>query len=357
MDFSNIFFSKSIEDKDFAYSDVVDFFIEEKEESTRIEFKSFSEKYGNFEKNLEGVIRGITAFLNSEGGVLIWGAPEGTEDKTKKTKIFKGELSPLKEYKDKDRLISKISDQITPLPVGIKVAILQDSDNIVYVFEIQQSKYAPHSYKNTYYARLDGQTKPAPHYLIEALFRQIRFPNVEGYIAFKQVLLDNSNPPVSVSKLEFDICIFNFSELQKEENVFFRLISTGGILSGYKSNPDPAIYAPEYKGKMRVESNYEPILFYGQPLVISESIEITDRELRNSNNKISIVLIFGGKHSPLRTSEYELNVEKVEFGTLKGVNRLIISQKENVLFSEKQKELGSSRESILKAVLRRDEIK
>jgi predicted HTH transcriptional regulator len=170
-----------------VYQDIIDFFINEQEESDIIEFKSYSVQYGNFNKNLEGIIRAVCAFLNSAGGIIIWGAPNGETFGNTSKLVFKGELSPVQELKDKDWIINKISDSIIPLPIGINTKILQDGSNYLYIFEIQPSNYKPHQYKNTYFARLDGQTKPAPHYLIEALFKQIKFPNIEGYLKFEKI--------------------------------------------------------------------------------------------------------------------------------------------------------------------------
>lgn len=340
MDFSTSFFGKSLEN--LTYSDVVDFFIEEKEESTRIEFKSFSEKYGNFEKNIEGVIRGITAFLNSEGGILIWGAPEGIWDETKKTKIFEGELSPVKEYKDKDKLINKISDQITPLPVGIKVTILQDSPNVVYVFEIQQSNYAPHCYKNIYHARLDGQTRPAPHYLVEALFKKIHYPNIEGYLKLHQ-------PYISYNKIAVnaEIYIFNFSPLQKEENLYLSLISGEGVFNEstmYNNHPN---YPKDFKGRLLIQENCEALLFFGKPFIKTEKINYNLELLKNQSYQYSLILTFGGKFSPLKSSEYKFNIQstdnqKIEIHSL--------DKLENISFHEKQEQLGTNRDSILKTL-------
>jgi hypothetical protein len=104
MDYSTTYFNKHLEN--LVYQDIVDFFVNSQEESTKIEYKAFSLRYGNFTENLNGVIRGICAFLNSEGGILIWGAPEGVQPPGHDSKIFQGALSPLTELKEKDWLIS-----------------------------------------------------------------------------------------------------------------------------------------------------------------------------------------------------------------------------------------------------------
>mgnify|MGYP000881575833 FL=1 len=191
MNYSKNYFGKNL--TELSYTDIENFFIEEKKESNSLEFKSYSTENGNLNKSIESITKGICAFLNSEGGILIWGAPKGIKRENRQEKVFIGDLSPVPELKEKDWLINKISDSITPLPIGVNVQTLDKNDSYVYVFEIQQSKYCPHQFKNTYYARLDGQTKPAPHYLIEALFKKITFPQIEGFIGLDKIYCNETN--------------------------------------------------------------------------------------------------------------------------------------------------------------------
>jgi|AVFP01.1.fsa_nt_gi glutaminase len=102
---------------DLSYSDIQSYFEESKEESNIIEYKSFSTEYGNTTENLKGVIRTICALLNSEGGIAVWGSPIGRIVESKKEKIFQGSLTPIPELIEKDKLINKISDSISPMPI------------------------------------------------------------------------------------------------------------------------------------------------------------------------------------------------------------------------------------------------
>ncbi|WP_159023958.1 hypothetical protein [Formosa sp. L2A11] len=54
------YFGKDLEELE--YADISNFFIESKEESDKIEYKAFHPDYGNFNQNLDGVIRGICGF-------------------------------------------------------------------------------------------------------------------------------------------------------------------------------------------------------------------------------------------------------------------------------------------------------
>jgi hypothetical protein len=332
MDYTLKYFGKVLDE--LQYSDIQNYFVEEREESEKIEFKAFSSQYGNFEKDIEGVIRAICAFLNSDGGLVIWGAPEGVMDKQKKVKVFQGELSPVKIYKDKDWLISKISDSITPLPIGIKVQIMQKGEDLLYIFEIQPSAYKPHQFKNTYWVRLDGQTKPAPHYLIESLFKQIKYPNIEGYLKLNKVLLERQEYVLGGS-----IMIFNFSKFQNEHNVGFTLTCVPGTILGRPAHI--------------VKENFVSILHFGTPLVFSFNLVLDPYELIESNYKVEIVLTFGGKQSPVKASYYSLDLTNIQSSVNGDLNYLIKEISENELLSERQERKGNSKEKTLKMLLGR----
>lgn len=345
MDYSQNFFGKIL--ADVTYHDIVHFFSEEKDESNNIEFKSYSAEHGNVNRNIEGVIRGICAFLNSDGGILIWGAPEGVKVEGRQEKIFIGDLSPVPELKEKDWLINKISDSITPLPVGINVKTLENEGKYIYVFEIQQSEYSPHQYRNIYYARLDGQTKPAPHYLIEALYRKITFPHLEGYIKPDKIFIDGNN-----YNLDITIFIFNFSELQNEENVSFRLMCPQGIFVNSQIPQYQNMYL--YDGHQLVHKDLIDVLHFGAPNMHTERLMFNpNKVLTEFENKVDFFLSFGGKNSPLKSSNYKFDFSKIDWNNQDDPNYLIEEMNENILSSDLQKKLNNTREDTLKAILKR----
>jgi len=346
MNYSEAYFGKKL--SDIEYTDIENFFIEEKDESNTMEFKSYSAEYGNISKNIEGVIRGICALLNSEGGILIWGAPEGAKIEGRQEKIFVGNLSPVSELKEKDWLINKISDSITPLPVNINVKIIEKDHVYIYVFEIQRSKYSPHQFKNIYYSRIDGQTKPAPHYLIEALFKKIKFPRLEGFIKLDKISFNKANSYF----LDVSIFIFNFTELQNEENVVFRLMCPQGIFTRSQIPQYQDMY--DFNGHQLVGKNLIDVLHFGGPNIHSERIVINPHELLHKHeNKVDLILYFGGKYSPLKSSEYKLDFSKIDWKNQDDPNYLFEQIEENILPSDKQKELNNTREKTLKSILKR----
>lgn len=174
MDFSLQYFGISL--RELVYEDIQNFFLEVQNESETIEFKSGQ---GDFDASLtKNIIRTVSALLNSSGGILIWGAP------VEKENICHGDLTPLSIIKEKDWLINRITREISYMPIGVNVAILTKDDRCIYIFEIQESKSKPHQYNGNYYIRLDGQSRPAPHYLVDAMFNRVSFAELNSKAEF-----------------------------------------------------------------------------------------------------------------------------------------------------------------------------
>ncbi|MDB5086496.1 MAG: ATP-binding protein [Mucilaginibacter sp.] len=324
MDFSTSYFGKPL--NALLYDDIANYFVEPKQETETIEFKSFANSE-QFDKSLQIVIRGISAFLNSSGGILIWGAPKGIKVPGQSEKVFVGELAPVTEYKEKDSLINKITSVITPMPIGVRVEVLQSESSYTYIFEVQPSIYKPHQFDTRYYVRLDGQTKPAPHYLIDALIKQISYPDIKGVINFDNITLASNGD----FHLPIKIGIFNFSELQNEELVSIRLVISGGY---FKRARDPNVTdKSRYNSSGQlVLNNFIPVLHFGIPHIYNDILVIDDIEQRFSAGKLRLILTFGGKHSPAKYSSYILNFEN--YHEDKVLNSLIELCEENIFFSE-----------------------
>lgn len=103
MTHSESYFGKKLEQLE--YIDVENFFSVERVESDKIEFKSINPT-GDIDKKINGFIPSIVAFLNSKGGILIWGAPKGKPKVNSKEKVFIGELTPINQ-KNRERLVNQ----------------------------------------------------------------------------------------------------------------------------------------------------------------------------------------------------------------------------------------------------------
>jgi len=297
--------------------DLIEFFKTEKEESDIFELKSFYEKNKDVYKHKENVIlKTICAFLNSSGGLLIWGAP--VEEKTSDNqKVFKGELSPVEKYIEKDAFINKITNRIIPVPPKVNFHQVEiGKDKFVYLIEVQESITKPHQFDNRYFMRLDGQTKAAPHHYIEALFKQIKYPDLVGYIEFHKYSIDKNELLIPVT-----VNIGNCTPFQNEENVTFILSTTKGKFK------DESITKDVFKN-LRFEDNsiqivnrkFIEVLHYGLQEKFTVHILLDIREIGNRTLKVDLNLSFGGKFSPLKISRYRLYINlnaegKIDFYT------------------------------------------
>lgn len=116
MKYASVILGKDL--SELAYADIEKYFHVEREESDQAEFKSYVAN-GSIDSKISGLVRTVAALLNSDGGILIWGAPIGEKEQRgdRKVTVFKGELTSLpQEFSDKDWIISKIVDKIVPLP-------------------------------------------------------------------------------------------------------------------------------------------------------------------------------------------------------------------------------------------------
>jgi len=78
MDFCKIYLGKSIHQLEFNF--IREYFLNTPlQESNTIEYKSYNPA-GEFNSKLNGLKIAICSFLNSDGGILIWGSPRGKKD-------------------------------------------------------------------------------------------------------------------------------------------------------------------------------------------------------------------------------------------------------------------------------------
>lgn len=326
------------------YADIEHFFENEHSESDQIEFKSFNPN-GPLESKLAGIIEGITAFLNSSGGLLIWGAPGGSKVAGKKEKVFVGSLTKLPLTIEKDWLISKIADKIIPLPRGFRVQLVACADGQIAIFEIDESLYAPHQTNNTYYMRIDGQNKPAPHHYIEALFKKISFPRLEAYPKF--------GPPIPAMAhtyiIEAEFYFYNFSPFINEENLSYKIEIAGGYfkrgLGEIYTGAGPSFTFNE-QARIARNASHDISPRYGQPTPTKEPLIFSENELIANNDSALITVFFSGKTAPMKVCQYRLSFRR--FDKQSSVHEVIcVVDFENELVADRNQSIGLTERDVI----------
>lgn len=246
MNYSKQILGKDIED--LRKADLESFFSTDQIETTTLEFKSGATEPAKLFKEIAGM-------LNCEGGLLILGAPiEKSIDEKTRFKTCQGQLTEVTKFKSPEAIAHKINSNINEIPLGIKVQPIHlEGDNFVYVIEVPKSNYPPHQVAQggIYYIRINGDSIPAPHGIVQSLFNRRLKPNLKLNISAKVPALGGTmrNP------IEIKTSIRNKSEITAIDP--YVLLKFYDINSYQKSNQQMAI---NYKGdepKFIVKHNWD----------------------------------------------------------------------------------------------------
>lgn len=339
MDFCSIHFGKRL--TALQYADIESFFSVDREESDQIEFKSYA---GTVDRNLPGLIKSVCGFLNSKGGVIVWGAPVGVAASGKTEKTFKGALTPIAESLEKDRLISKVSDKIVPLPQGVRLQIIPGNPGeVVVVLEIDESEYSPHQTDGAYYMRMDGQTRPAPHHYVEALMKRIRYPNLEGYVKMLNVERERIGVNSVRFNIEFEVQLHNWSPLQNVEDLTYNVtINNGSFIQ--------PLGGTGYVGTRFFKCTPYSVLHYGLPIRETHEFTVTSDAVSHCNFQLEIRMFLSGKNCPAKMCHYIIDLNKSTGGN---GEIMVIERLENKLMKDIQDSLGATKSKILQDSLGR----
>ncbi|MNR10414.1 hypothetical protein D3C85_1266640 [compost metagenome] len=148
--------------------------------------------------------------------------------------------------------------------------------------------------------------------------REIKFPDIRGVVGVNDAQIINGR---IIFKLR--VGIFNASQLQNEYDVSFKLMLIGATFG--ERGPHP-VHTYSMQNRL-VQSNLrrEP-LYYGMPYTASFWITAA-----TNAKQIKILLSFGGKKSPAKTSDYIINVD---VDNLQNFNKQIEAINENEPFKE-----------------------
>jgi len=208
---------------DIVIDDIKDFFSTQQEETSILEFKA-----GQIE--IIDLYKEITAFLNTEGGLIIIGSPKEVkkiEGKIEK-RYCQGDLT-YSSFKGKDWLSQKIYSNIVPSPVNLTIVEFITQEGSVFLIDVPQSNNPPHQsvVDGRYYIRLETEAKPAAHGLIQALFNKRRAPELKADISLRKDHLGTNtvtisfgnNAPYPADKVGFLIDVYNVEEADSGFNV------------------------------------------------------------------------------------------------------------------------------------------
>lgn len=224
--------------------DIQEFFTEERDENDLLEFKAGS--LTDFDK----INKEVAAFLNTNGGILFIGTPleKIKEVGDSKIKICKGELV-LSKWKSKEQILQKILTGIAPPPHNIKVHEILTSEGNFFIVAVAPSMNPPHQVlkSGVYYIRMERDSRPASHGLVEALFLKRQIPDLTVDATVTPVPYDHKKEVEY--KLDIDCIIRNDSVYPADRfsvNIMIDNINTDYVHNGVVKNSDTGITFSQY---------------------------------------------------------------------------------------------------------------
>lgn len=206
------------------------------EENLNLDYKAAGSLQRNDKKTNE-ISKDVSAFANSDGGIIIYGIKEDSINKH-----LPESIDPINRQEiSKEWLEQVIQSRIRPKVEDIEIypiTIDNSTDLVVYVVEIQQSNTAHQANDRKYYKRYNFSSEPMYDYEIRDIFNRTRYPKIdlEFWILKKRYKIQSDFPQIP------DILIGSNRQpiTKKEEEKFktdywlkIRAKNNGKILTNY----------------------------------------------------------------------------------------------------------------------------
>lgn len=178
-----------------APADIADFITRKTEENLLLDYKDIR-AYWDFDE----LSRDVSAFANSEGGLLFLGASQEEGEKIYPENITWGDSSLSKE-----RLEDNLAGKIQPRIAGLKIyPVRREDDSVIFLIDIPQSDNPPHmASDNRYYRRLNFRRIPMEHYEVEDFFGRRRKPKLALMLMVK-----STKQGTDTESIEIDIELY-----------------------------------------------------------------------------------------------------------------------------------------------------
>ena len=127
------------------------------DESHNLEYKGPTSK---LEDDCNYLAKTISGFLNTDGGILVYGVSEKKEGKRRYPDAIKWCDAP------KERLEDLLKSRVEPWKENVEIHRIDNRENEkegIFVIEVPKSDSPPHMHNFIYYQRLNFQTKPMSH--------------------------------------------------------------------------------------------------------------------------------------------------------------------------------------------------
>jgi hypothetical protein len=154
-----------------------EYIINKIEENLNLDYKAAS-SLEKVEKKTNEVSKDISAFANSDGGIIIYGIKEDKENKH-----VPGEIDPInREIITKEWLEQIIQGKIRPRIEGIVITPIEVNNSVkevIYVVDIPKSNTAHQADDKKYYKRFNFNSEPMYDYEIRDILNRSKNPEID----------------------------------------------------------------------------------------------------------------------------------------------------------------------------------
>ncbi|WP_292948596.1 ATP-binding protein [Olleya sp. UBA1516] len=271
--------SKSFFDKDdYTFSDLENLINDQIEESINLDYKS-ARSLDKADGKKRELAKDISAFSNSDGGIIIY----GIEEENHKPTIFSfvdGSILT------KEWLENIIDGNIQPRIQGIKITpirIENDLKKTVYIVKIPESENAPHmSTDKKYYRRYNFKSVPMEEYEVRNLYNRSSSAEIDFESVWSKHLDEITEDGILKIRKEIFIYVRNISQsLEKHCKIEASFKNINGLGVGFSYYRDSNVGQRFSKEKNVVITAYNE-----SPIFPDEEYPILRFELKVDKNHI-----------------------------------------------------------------------
>jgi len=231
--------------------DIQNLILNQVEENIHLDYKAADALQKTDGKKKE-ISKDISAFANSDGGIVVYGVKEFT-DPTKK--YLPEKTDPIdRNLISKEWLEQVINSNVSPRIDGIKItpiSVESEKDKVIYVVEIPKSNTAHQAGDQRYYKRFNFESVAMYDYEIRDVMNRKKFPKIDLSFEIEQYTFE-------VKSMFPTIPTFNFNQPQRQPEKVFKTTNTlsvyghnvGGVYADYVNCyleiPASMLYTKEY---------------------------------------------------------------------------------------------------------------
>lgn len=147
------------------------------EENLNLDYKA-SDALQHNDKKANEISKDVSAFANSDGGVIIYGIKEDSENKHLPESIDPIERNEISKEWLEQIIHSRIRPRIDNVIIH-PIPIEESVDRVIYVVEIPQSNTAHQASDRKYYKRYNFNSEPMFDYEIRDILNRTKFPIID----------------------------------------------------------------------------------------------------------------------------------------------------------------------------------